>query len=96
MVLMRFAKWMVSFRASEYPQIHEKPLRSKSTAGDSVPVRVRSPAPKQYNPNQLFRVGDGFGLFVYFTRYEYTYFANGWEIRPDSKPRGPRGKKRPK
>ena len=46
MVLMRFAKWMVSFRASEYPQIHEKPLRSKSTAGDSVPVRVRSPAPK--------------------------------------------------
>ena len=69
---------------------------SKSTAGDSVPVRVRSPAPKQYNPNQIFRVGNGFGLFVYFTRYEYTYFANGWQIRPESKPRGPRGNKKPK
>ena len=41
---------------------------SKSTAGDSVPVRVRSPAPKQYNPNQLFPVGNGFGVIVYFTR----------------------------
>ena len=29
MVLMRFAKWMVPFRAYEYPQIREKPLRSK-------------------------------------------------------------------
>ena len=62
----------------------------KSLAGNCVPVRVRSPAPKQYNPNQIFRVGNGFGLFVYFTRYEYTYFANGWQIRPESKPRGPR------
>ena len=68
----------------------------KSLAVKSVPVRVRLPAPKQYNPNQLFRVGNGFGLFVYFTRYEYTYFGNGWQIRPESKPRGPRGKKRSK
>ncbi len=67
---------------------------SKSTAGDSVPVRVRPPAPKQYNPNQLFRVGDGFGFIVYFTRYDQAYFANGWKIRPESKPRGPRGKKK--
>ena len=91
---MRFAKWMVPFRASEYPQIREKPLRSKSAASDGVPVRVRSPAPKQYNPNQLFPIGDGFGFIVYFTRYEQTYFANGWKIRPESKPRGPRGKKK--
>ena len=55
--------------------------------------RVRSPAPNKYNPNQIFRIGKGFGLFVYFTRYEQTYFANGWEIRPESKPRGPRKKK---
>ncbi len=50
-------------------------------------------APKQYNPNQLFPVGDGFGFVVSFARYEQTYFANGWWIHPESKPRGPRGKK---
>ena len=66
---------------------------SKSTASDGVPVRVRPPAPKQYNPNQLFPVGKGFGFIVYFTRYDQTYFANGWKIRPESKPRGPKKKK---
>ena len=66
---------------------------SKSTASDGVPVRVRSPAPNQYNPNQIFPVGNGFGLFVYFKRYEQEYFPNGAPIRPDSKPRGPRKKK---
>ena len=40
---------------------------SKSTAGNSVPVRVRPPAPNQYNPN-LFPIGNGFGLFVFFDR----------------------------
>ena len=29
-------------------------------ASDGVPVRVRSPAPNKYNPNQLFPIGDGF------------------------------------
>ena len=48
---------------------------------------------KQYNPNQIFPVGDGFGLFVYFDRYENTYFPNGVIKRPESKPRGPRKKK---
>ena len=66
---------------------------SKSTASDGVPVRVRPPAPNQYNPNQIFPVGDGFGLFVYFDRYENTYFPNGVIKRPESKPRGPRKKK---
>ena len=65
---------------------------SKSTAGDSVPVRVWPPAPKQYNPNQIFPVGNGFGLFVYFKRYEQEYFPNCAPIRPHSKPRGPRKK----
>ena len=66
---------------------------SKSTASDGVPVRVRPPAPNQYNPNQIFPVGNGFGLFVYFKRYEQVYFPNGAPIRPDSKPRGPRKRK---
>ena len=65
----------------------------KSLALKSVPVRSRSPAPNQYNPNQIFPVGNGFGLFVYFKRYEQVYFPNGAPIRPESKPRGPRKKK---
>ena len=44
------------------------------SSGIAVQVRVLSPAPNQYNPNQFFPVGDGFGLFVYFERYENTYF----------------------
>ena len=63
---------------------------SKSTASDGVPVRVRSPAPDKDNPNQIFLVGDGFGLFVYFEKFEDTHFRNGVVKRPESKPRGPR------
>ena len=66
---------------------------SKSVGGDTVPVRPRLPAPNPYNPNQFFPVGDGFGLFVYFERYENTYFPNGVIKRPESKPRGPRKRK---
>ena len=51
------------------------------------------PAPNKDIPNQLFPIGDGFGLFVFIGRYEQTYFANGVPIRPESKPRGPRKKK---
>lgn len=61
---------------------------SKSTAGNSVPVRVRPPAPNQYNPN-LFPIGDGFGLLLYF---EYEFFSNGAKRRKEYKPRGPRKK----
>jgi hypothetical protein len=50
-------------------------------------------APNQYNPN-LFPIGDGFGLFVFFDRYESTYFRNGVKRKPTSKPRGPRKKKK--
>ena len=66
---------------------------SKSPAGDSVPVRVRSPAPNPYNPNQFFLIGEGFGLFLYFDPYESTYFANGVKKLPGSKSKGPRKQK---
>ena len=39
---------------------------SKSFGGNIVWVRVPPPAPNQYNPNQIFFVGDGFGLFLFF------------------------------
>ena len=47
---------------------------SKSADGDIVWVRVPPPAPNQYNPNQIFLVGDGFGLFVFFEKFEKTHF----------------------
>ena len=65
----------------------------KSLAVKSVPVRVRLPAPNQYNPNLVFPVGDGFGLFVFFGKFEETHFRNGVIKRPESKPRGPRKRK---
>ena len=65
----------------------------KSFGSDSVPVQVRLAAPNQYNPN-LFPIGDGFGLFVFFDRYETAYFRNGVKRKPTSKPRGPRKKKK--
>ena len=65
---------------------------SKSAAGNSVGVRVPPPAPNLYNPN-LFPIGDGFGLLVFFERFECTYFKNGLERKVTSKPRGPRNRR---
>ena len=59
----------------------------------SVQVRVLLPAPNQYNPNQIFPMGDGFGLFVFFGRFEETHYRNGVVKRAESKPRGLRKKK---
>ncbi len=56
----------------------------------AVGVRVPSLAPNQYDPNQIFLIGDGFGLFVFFEKFENTHFRNGVAKRPESKPRGPR------
>lgn len=47
---------------------------SKSFVGNNVGVQVPSRAPSPYNPNQsrqLFAVGDGFGLLLYF---DYNFF----------------------
>ncbi len=68
-------------------------LDSGSSRGSSVKVQVLLPAPKQYNPNQIFPVGDGFGLFAYLEKFEDTHFKNGIIKCPNSKPRGPRKKK---
>ena len=65
-------------------------LDSGSSGREAVQVQVLSPAPNQYNPNQIFLIGDGFGLFVFFEKFEDTHFRNGVEKRPGSKPRGPR------
>ena len=68
-------------------------LDSGSSGSNTVQVQVLLSAPNQYNPN-LFPIGDGFGLFVFFDRYESTYFHNGVKRKPTSKPRGPRKKKK--
>ena len=66
---------------------------SKSVGSDTVRVQVPPSAPNQYNPNQIFLIGDGFGLFVFFEKFEDTHFRNGVKKQPTSKPRGPRKKK---
>lgn len=68
-------------------------LDSGSSRSNSVEVQVLLSAPNQYNPNPFFPVGDGFGLFFYFDKFEETHFRNGIIKRPESKPRGARKKK---
>ena len=62
----------------------------KSLGGNIMRVQVPPAAPNQYNPNQIFLIGDGFGLFVFFEKFEDTHFRNGVVKRPESKPRGPK------
>ena len=63
---------------------------SKSGGSDTVRVRPPLPAPNRYNPNRIFLIGDGFGLFVFFGKFEDTHFGNGAVKRPESKLKGPR------
>jgi hypothetical protein len=56
-------------------------------------VRVPEGAPDNDNPNQIFEIGDGFGLLVYFEKYENTHFRNGVAKQEDSKPRNSRKRK---
>ena len=72
-------------------------MDSKSIVGNNVPVRVRPPAPNQYNPNQsrqIIPVGDGFGLLLFFDKFECPHFPNGVIKRSESKPKGPRKEER--
>ena len=59
-------------------------LASGASARKGVRVRLPPRAPNQYNPN-LFPIGDGFGLFVFFECYEATYFRNGVRRKPTSR-----------
>ncbi len=43
--------------------------------GYFMEVRVLLPAPKQYDPSQIFFVGDGLGSFVYSGKFEEAAFA---------------------
>ncbi len=36
----------------------------------------------QYNPNQVFPVGDGFGFIFFFDKFEKMHFRNGVIKRP--------------
>ncbi len=58
--------------------------------GNFMQVQVLFPAPNKYNPNQIFLIGDGFGLFVFFEKFEDTHFRNGVVKRPESKIKVPR------
>ena len=66
-------------------------LASGASVRKDVGVQVPPSAPYQYNPN-LFPIGDGFGLFVFFERYENTYFRNGLNCIPTHKSNRPRKK----
>ena len=45
---------------------------SKSVIRKGVWVRVPPPAPDQYNPNQIFQIGNGFGFFLIFQSQRYN------------------------
>ena len=64
-------------------------LDSGSSGSNIVGVQVPSAAPKQYDPNQIFVSGDGFGLFVFFEKFEDRHFRSGVAKRPEAKPFSP-------
>ena len=41
-------------------------LDSGSSESNFMQVQVLFPAPNQYNPNQIFQIGNGFGFFLIF------------------------------
>ena len=91
-LLCLFSKVRVrSFRRSFFPnrtRCAELPFKSKNET-----IQLAAAFHNQYNPNRISPVGDGFGLFVFFGKFEDTHVRNGVIKRPTSKPRGPRKKK---
>ena len=56
-------------------------------------IQVPSSAPNQYNPNQIFQIGNGFGFFVVL---RYNFFLNGKGRQTDRENRQPRNRQRSK
>lgn len=48
---------------------------------------ISAPATDKDNPNQVFSIGDGLGLFICFKKSEDTHFQNGVSKHPKFKPR---------
>ena len=55
--------------------------------GNTVLVQVQSAAPTSDNPNQIFRVRDWFGLFVFFEKFAHPRFRNDADKRTKSEMR---------
>ena len=47
-------------------------LDSGSSESNFMQVQVLFPAPDQYNPNQIFQLGNGFGFFLTFLSQRYN------------------------
>ena len=47
-------------------------LDSGSSESNFMQVQVLFPAPNQYNPNQIFQIGNGFGFFLIFQSQRYN------------------------
>ena len=47
-------------------------LDSGSSESNFMQVQVLFPAPDQYNPNQIFQIGNGFGFFLTFLSQRYN------------------------
>ena len=84
---------MLSIRYNNITNAPVVELADTQDLGSCLRVRVRLPpgAPNSRNPNQIFQMGDGFGFLIFFT---YDFFSNGAPVRKESKPRGPRKKKK--
>ena len=47
-------------------------LDSGSSESNFMQVQVLFPAPKKYNPNQIFQIRNGFGFFLTFLSQRYN------------------------
>ena len=84
----RWASFFVnSGNGLEEAAMNQAPVGLENGADRAASSRenpVLFPAPNQYNPNQIFQIGNGFGFFLTF---HYDYFENGRRRRASSKRR---------